>query len=315
MNSDYYVYIYWRLDTNEVFYVGKGHGDRWKRLDKRNKHFKNIINKYPTMCEIVKENLTENKAFYWEEEIIRILVFEYGYSIDISNNRSREKGYHLANMTWGGDGTSGMNPWDMVNENRREEWKIKISEATKGKNHPMYGKHHSEETKEKMKKNHWSKNSGINPFKGKHHSEETKKKLSEINKELYKNKENHPRYGKQHSEETKEKIGEKAKERFKDKNNHPMYGKHLSEETRKKISESHKGKYSGRNSSNTKSVICLTTKKIFYMIKEAMDYYKCCHIAECCKGKRKSAGKLSDGTPLKWRYITWNHNKKYRIKK
>lgn len=26
-NNKYYVYIYYRLDTNEPFYVGKGHGD------------------------------------------------------------------------------------------------------------------------------------------------------------------------------------------------------------------------------------------------------------------------------------------------
>ena len=30
--NNYYVYIYWRLDTNEPFYVGKGKGDRWRYL-------------------------------------------------------------------------------------------------------------------------------------------------------------------------------------------------------------------------------------------------------------------------------------------
>lgn len=33
-----------------------------------------------------------------------------------------------------------------------KEWKRKMSEAQKGEKHPMYGKHHSEETKEKMRK-------------------------------------------------------------------------------------------------------------------------------------------------------------------
>ena len=37
------------------------------------------------------------------------------------------------------------------------------------------------------------------------------------------------------------------------------------------------------------------------------------NISTCCKGKNKSAGKFPDGTPLVWRYIRWNHNKKYRI--
>lgn len=42
---------------------------------------------------------------------------------------------------------------------------------SKGESHPMYGKHHSEESKKKM--------SDIK--KGKRHTEETKKKLSELN--------------------------------------------------------------------------------------------------------------------------------------
>lgn len=60
--NDYYVYIYWRLDTNEPFYVGKGKDKRWKDLRKRCKHFNNIINKYPITVEIVKDNLTEDEA-------------------------------------------------------------------------------------------------------------------------------------------------------------------------------------------------------------------------------------------------------------
>lgn len=58
MNKDYYVYIYYRLDTNEPFYVGKGKGDRWRRTDKttrgHNKHFMNIINKIPIAVVIEK---------------------------------------------------------------------------------------------------------------------------------------------------------------------------------------------------------------------------------------------------------------------
>lgn len=33
----------------------------------------------------------------------------------------------------------------------------------------------------------------------------------------------------------------------------------------------------------------------------------------CCKGERKYCGKLEDGTELVWRYVKWNHNKKYKI--
>jgi len=79
-----------------------------------------------------------------------------------------------------------------------EESKKMMSEKKKGKNHPLFGKHISEESKQKSSKSH---------------------------KELYKNKENHPWFGKHHTEETKEKISEKNK------------GKIFSDEHRQKIGE------------------------------------------------------------------------------
>ena len=54
----------------------------------------------------------------------------------------------------------------------KECGKKKMSEANKGKNNPFYGKHHTEETKNKI--------SEVN--KGKKPSEETRKKLSEVRK-------------------------------------------------------------------------------------------------------------------------------------
>ena len=64
-----------------------------------------------------------------------------------------------------------------------------MSEALKGKNNPMYGKHHSEETKKKMSE----------ARKGRKLSEETKRKLSEALK------------GRKCSEETKRKMSEAKK--------------------------------------------------------------------------------------------------------
>jgi group I intron endonuclease len=88
-----------------------------------------------------------------------------------------------------------------------EEIRRKKSESRKGeknpmygrigKNHPLYGKHHSQESKRKMSEAH----------SGKHHSEEHKKKISDAL-----SGENHPIYGKERSEETKQKLSEAGKE-------------------------------------------------------------------------------------------------------
>lgn len=111
-------------------------------------------------------------------------------------------------------------------------------------------------------------------------------------------------------------------------------GLKLSEETRQKMSESRKGKLAGEKNPNYgrcgelnyfygkhhteetkkkmgKPIICLTTKKIFFIAKEGAEFYNTSlgNIIGCCKEhidkqnyKNKSAGKLPDGTPLVWRY-------------
>lgn len=68
-------------------------------------------------------------------------------------------------------------------------------------------------------------------------------------------------------------------------------------------------------SPSAKSVICITTGRIFYTIKEASEYYNINrrNISACCLGKRKSSGKLPDGTKLIWKYLNYKHNKKYRV--
>ena len=166
---NYYTYIYYRLDTNEPFYIGKGHDNRWKVLNKRNNHFKNISNKYDIACEVIKDNLTEDEAHGIECWLIHELVFEYGYSIDIPNNRSKEEECHLVNATWGGEGTSGVNWREEKTEEEIKEWKNKISKTRlekkigKKENNPMW-------------KKDWREG------KSKEELEERSKKLSDINK-------------------------------------------------------------------------------------------------------------------------------------
>ena len=351
--NDYYVYIYYRLDINEPFYVGMGHNNRWKDLKEynRNKYFMRIANKHPIVCDIVIDNLTEEQAHGIECWIINELVFEHGYSIDIPNNRSAEKGYHLVNCTWGGEGTSGMNPYDMVDEEKREEWKRKIGEASKslwedkiyksmmcesrkGENNGMYGRKHTEESKIKMSENKKGKYCGENsPLYGKQFSEEHKKKLRENHADVSRG--NNPNARKVICLNTKE-IFEciaDAKEKYlcnddiclvcsrkrkscgELEDGTPLTWMYL-EDYEKATEWEVNRRLKRAKRRKGKPVLCLTTKLFFYNLVEASDYYNCNinSIISCCKGDYKSAGKLPDGTKLVWRKIIWNHNKKYRIK-
>ena len=265
-SREFYVYKHIRKDNNTCFYVGKGKGNRIK-VPKRNKHFNRIRKKYGCYVVKIKENLTEKEAFALEREIIEDYVFVFGYGINI---KGYYKGYNenerLTNCTWGGEGVSGLDAWN------------------KGKKGIF---HHSEETKREMSE----ANKGKIPWnKGKkgifHHSEETKREISEANK------------------------GKKASEDARRKNSKAHKGKKMSEEAKKKMSESHKGKQVGeknpmwgKSSPNRRKVMCTTTGETFDSIKEAEKHYKCGSISACCKGKRKHAGKLSDGTKLQWMYL------------
>lgn len=98
--------------------------------------------------------------------------------------------------------------------------------------------------------------------------------------------------------------------------NQPMLGKHHTDDAKKKISENHafKGKkrpthskkMKGKNNPKATSVICITTGRVFNTATEGTRYYAINQtgVVDCCKGRQKSAGKLSDGTKLVWRYIT-----------
>lgn len=68
-NKKYYVYVWKIKNTGEVFYVGKGCGNRYKSMKDRNNHYKNIRKKYDCECEIVKYFDDENKAYDYELEL------------------------------------------------------------------------------------------------------------------------------------------------------------------------------------------------------------------------------------------------------
>lgn len=283
---DYYIYIYYRLDTNEPFYIGKGRKSRWKRLNRENTHFNNIVNKYDVAVEIIKYNLTEEEAFYWEEEIIRILVFEYGYSIEIINNRSiDESQYHLVNATWGGDGTKGMNPFENKTHDEMKIIKEKMSKSNSGEKHYMYG-------------NGYKIKGDKNPFYGKHHSDKTKNKLSEINKgkgsikvinidtgEIFNSLKDAT---KKYNISSPTAISDCCKGKYKS-----VYGyKWMFLEDWNNLTNEEKVNKRKEKIGKQRSVINLDTGEIFHSILEASNKYNINKdsISNNCRGKSKTAG-------------------------
>jgi len=142
-DNSYYVYRHIRLDSNTPFYIGKGKGNRAYEK-KRNKYWHRITNKAGYEVEIFLENLTEQQAFNKEKEFIKLY---------------RDCGYKLANLTDGGEGTSG--------RVHLESTKLKMSLASKGKKK-------SPEHAEKLRKLQLGR---IPPNKGKKHTNESIEKM------------------------------------------------------------------------------------------------------------------------------------------
>ena len=139
-----------------------------------------------------------------------------------------------------------------------DEKRLERSILLSGENAPMYGKHHTEETRHKISESrvkyiedHPDCMSGENNgMYGKHHTEETRHKISESVKSSWTDErrlehsillsgENNGMYGKHHTEEAKCRISDAQKGRT------PWNkGIALQEGTRTKISQSGKGKHS-----------------------------------------------------------------------
>jgi hypothetical protein len=89
--KDFYVYEWFNVDTDKVFYVGKGRKNRYKDVNQRNIYFKNYYNKHKCDVHKVKTNIEENEAFNFEIELIE---------------KYKEIGQAQCNLTNGGEGST-----------------------------------------------------------------------------------------------------------------------------------------------------------------------------------------------------------------
>ena len=213
----------------------------------------------------------------------------WGFEIDENGNEHFEYGKYIIFVTKeehlkiheSCEDTNKKRSASMLDKWRQDDYRLKVSSSLSGENNPMYGKHLSDECKQKLHESniaYWSVQdnrdkqsntqkklwtdekrlersillSGENaPMYGKHHTEETKRKISESRAKYFKDNpgcisgENNGMYGKHHSDETKEKL------------RNANLGRVLSDETKQKISEANKGKIT---SDETKQKISVANK-------------------------------------------------------
>lgn len=122
---------------------------------------------------IFAEYLCEDEAKHMEKLLIVL------FKTNCRRYKNPELGY---NMTDGGEGASGTFC--------TEETKRKLSKALKGRfvgeSNPFYGQKHSEETKRKMRENHYCATGENNPNYGKSASEETREKMRKAKENIQK---------------------------------------------------------------------------------------------------------------------------------
>ena len=203
--------------------VYKYHKSKFESNDNYNKHLYNAIEKYGFENFKVYEqfDIAFSKIELDIKEKVYITLYnstnkEYGYNNKeggangkhteetkrkISLMQMGENNYWYGThgpmygkTTWNKGIKTGQIPWNK-GKHISEETKKHLSEINKGKflgeNHPMYGKHHTEEAKNKISQSL----KGNTNMLGKHHSEETREKLRQINKGKFVG-EKSPRYGK-----------------------------------------------------------------------------------------------------------------------
>ncbi len=192
IDDDFPIFIYGLIDprTDKIRYVG------WCQILKRrySEHLSDA-----RLGDKGYKNNWIRKLLANELKPEMVIIEETIYSLRIEKEQYWIKYYGRENLTNGTDGGEGNLGWIPSQEWRdnaskrsigrpvpwlndkpkSEEHKRKLSEShkglQKGEKNPFFGKHHTEETKEKLRQSHLGKPS---KFKGVSMSEENKKKIS-----------------------------------------------------------------------------------------------------------------------------------------
>ena len=89
LKADCYVYVHKKATNGEVFYIGKGRGNRITSRSGRSNYWRNIVRKHGVIFEKVAENMTDDDAYALEIQMIASF---------------RENGKKICNIANGGEG-------------------------------------------------------------------------------------------------------------------------------------------------------------------------------------------------------------------
>lgn len=199
-NRKYFIYITTN-NINGCKYIGKHLGYENDSYLGSGKVLKRAIAKYGKenfSREIIEFNSTEEENAEREK-----------YYIAIYNAVNNPLFYNIHEGGNGGNTTAG------YTEEEKQQLKQKMSELQKGEKNGMYGKHHSQKTKDYL-----SFYATFLRDNSVYQTPEFKEKISQAT-----SGKNNGMYGKTHTEEAKKKMSQKAIERDYSGSRNPMYGK------------------------------------------------------------------------------------------
>lgn len=148
--NKYYVYEWYFVNTNEVFYIGKGCGKRFKEIHGRNKFFQCMYKSHSCAVRIIMHGFSEVDAYQYERYVIQYY--------------KKFTTFRLTNQTEGGDGTVGYKfsdeQYQHMLETRRDPngvyksdaFRAKISSLVQGENNPNFGHRWSNAQKDALSK-------------------------------------------------------------------------------------------------------------------------------------------------------------------
>ena len=114
----FYTYAHITLDTNKIFYIGKGINRRMFRRDARNQHWHNVVKKHGFKAVKLADWNNEKDAFEHEKLLIQSF---------------KDIGYKLVNQSLGGDGNNAFGGFSFKGRKQSDLAKQKCRLANLGK--------------------------------------------------------------------------------------------------------------------------------------------------------------------------------------